>query len=82
MLGARRAERRADVITHVVANAQTKTPGTTTANRVTECKPGFYGDAAENPTACTACTADTDFAPISGATSCMAVRAIVAAGEK
>ena len=39
----------------IVANAQTKTAGTTTTNRVTECKAGSKGDAAENPTACTSC---------------------------
>ena len=37
-----------------VANAVTKTPGTATVDRVCECDTGFKGDAANNPSSCTA----------------------------
>ena len=60
-----------------VSGAQIKTAGSATTDHVMECKAGFEGDAAENPTACTSCVADSTFAAAPGATACADVRATV-----
>ena len=51
-----------------VANAVTKTAGTTTTDRVCECKIGFKGDAATDPSTCTACQPDVNFQDMKGQT--------------
>ena len=55
-------------VTPCVANAVTKTAGTTTTDRVCECKIGFKGDAATDPSTCTACQPDVNFQDMKGQT--------------